>query len=159
MSVTDPDATAVLHDQVRLLGDRAEISQLCDRYVMHLDRDRHDDSWLTAVFTDDAWLTFPFGEYRGLAGLAEFQDMARTNVARTHHMSANHHIEVDGDTARVRVHLVAVHVPGADEPGRHFDIGGHYEATAVRTPAGWRLRRLVFDLVWADGQPPEGRHP
>ena len=65
--------------------------------------------------------------------------MSRRTFARTHHISSNYDIQLDGDHARVRVHLTAVHVPLRDEPARHFVIGGHYEAEAVRTEPGWRI--------------------
>lgn len=153
MSSTDTDA-ASLNDQIRVLSDRAEIAQLCDRYVMHLDKDRDNDGWLSSVFTDDAQLVFPTGEYEGMAGLLEFQQMSRENFAGSHHISANPYIDLDGDRAEVRVPLVAVHVGRREEPGKHFDVGGHYEAEAVRTPRGWRFRRFSFDMVWHAGEVP-----
>jgi SnoaL-like domain len=159
MSSISDDSAALLHDQLRLLSDRAEIGRLCDRYAMHLDRDRDDDTWLGSVFTEDAWLTFPFGEFKGLDGLADFQEMSRSNFARTHHISSTCDIQLDGDQARARVHLTAVHVPSRDEPARHFVIGGYYEAEAVRTARGWRIRRLVFDLVWHAGEAPGAKIP
>jgi SnoaL-like domain len=154
MSAIDADAGTTLRDQVQALSDRAEIAQLCDRYVMHLDWDRDNDEWLGSVFTDDAHLAFPMGEYQGLGGIAEFQEMGRRNYTASHHISANNYIELDGDRARVRVHLVAVHVGRREEPGRHFDLGGHYDAEAVRTPAGWRFRRFTFSIVWHSGETP-----
>lgn len=150
----DGDVAARLQAQVQILTDRAEIADLCDRYVMHLDRDRDHDAWLSSVFTDDAQLSFPTGEYRGLAGLAEFQQMSRENFAASHHLSANHCIDLDGDRAQVRGHLIAVHVAQPEQPGKHFDIGGHFDAEAVRTPVGWRLRRFAFTLAWTAGQVP-----
>ncbi|MCG7205424.1 MULTISPECIES: nuclear transport factor 2 family protein [Streptomyces] len=138
------------------LRDRADLTALADRYVTHLDRDRHRDDWFGAVFTDDVHLTFPMGEYKGIAGLTEFQEMARTTFERTHHTASNYSIDVDGDRATIRAHLTAVHVRKAAEPGVHFTIGGHYEAGAVRTADGWRIDRFVFDLVWHEGQGPQG---
>jgi SnoaL-like domain len=140
--------------QLQVLIDRAEIAQLCDRYAMHLDRDRDNDDWLSSVFTDDARLVFPTGEYQGMAGLIEFQQMGRENFESSHHISANHYIELEGDRALVRGHLIAVHVRRRAEPGRHFDIGGHYDAEAVRTPDGWRFRSFDFALAWIDGEVP-----
>jgi hypothetical protein len=153
MTVTTDDVAA-MGIRLRVLTDRAEVSELCDRYVLHLDKDRDNDDWLASVFTEDAHLIFPMGEYKGLDGLAAFQRMARDTFSRTHHLSSNYVIRMDGDRAEVRAHLMAVHVRERAEPGVHFDIGGHYEAEAVRTPAGWRLRRFVFDLVWHAGQRP-----
>ncbi|GAA1015477.1 hypothetical protein STXM2123_5319 [Streptomyces sp. F-3] len=156
------DELAALRAQVRVLGDRAGITELCDRYVHHLDASRHSDTWFDSVFTEDVHLTFPFGEYKGFEGLAAFQRMARTTFERTHHLASNYTIDLypegDEDRARVRAHLMAVHVRQPEEPSAHFDIGGHYEAEAVRTPAGWRIRRFTFDLVWNAGQGPGAGH-
>jgi len=149
------DDIAALRAQLRVFSDRAEISELCDRYVMNLDKNRGNDSWFGSVFTDDVHLTFPTGDYKGMDGLAAFQKMARTAFERTHHISSNHTVELDGDEARVRAHLLAIHVRQGTEPGAHFDIGGHYEAEAVRTANGWRIRRFTFDLVWNAGQGPK----
>ncbi|MGW3892671.1 nuclear transport factor 2 family protein [Micromonospora chokoriensis] len=147
------DDITALAAQVRQLSDRAAITELCDRYVLHLDKDRHNDDWFGAVFTDDCHLTFPMGEYKGFDGLAAFQQMARKTFETTHHIGSNYTIVLDGDHADIRAHLTAVHVKRSAEPSAHFDIGGHYEAVAVRTPVGWRIRRFVFDLVWAAGDP------
>lgn len=152
------DDIAALRTELGALRDRAELARLCDRYAMHLDRSRHSDSWLDTVFTEDAVVTFPMGRYEGMAGLVRFQEMARTTFERTHHISSNYDIELDTDRARVRAHLMAAHVADRDDPGRHFTIGGHYEVEAVRTPGGWRIRRLAFDLVWTSGEPPKRGH-
>ncbi|MFD5013006.1 nuclear transport factor 2 family protein [Streptomyces chartreusis] len=160
--MTTPDELAQLGAQVRTLADRAAITEVCDRYVHHLDADRHNDTWFGSVFTADVHLTFPFGEFKGFEGLAGFQQMARTTFERTHHLAGNYTIDLhpggDEDAARVRAHLMAVHVRRPDEPAAHFDIGGHYEAELTRTPAGWRIRRFTFDLVWNAGQGPNPGH-
>ncbi|MEU1433725.1 nuclear transport factor 2 family protein [Streptomyces sp. NPDC005786] len=153
---TTEETVAALRAELRELSDRAELTALGDRYVTHLDRDRHRDDWFGSVFTDDVHLTFPMGEYKGTAGLAEFQNLARATFERTHHTASNYTTELDGDRARIRAHLTAVHVRTAAEPGTHFTIGGHYEADAVRTADGWRINRFVFELVWHEGQGPQG---
>ncbi|RPK90880.1 MULTISPECIES: nuclear transport factor 2 family protein [Streptomyces] len=156
MTTTAPDL-ADLSRRLQALTDRTELTELCDRYVRHLDQDRHSDHWLESVFTTDAHLTFPMGEFKGMEGLIAFQAMARTTFERTHHLSSNYDIRLDGDSARVTAHLMAVHVRNRAEPNSHFTIGGHYEAQAVRTADGWRIRTFVFDLVWNAGDPPAGK--
>jgi hypothetical protein len=158
MSAIDADIETTLREQVQTLSDRAEIEQLCDRYVMHLDWDRDNDDWLSDVFTDDVQIVFPTGSYDGLDGLAEFQEMGRRNFATSQHISSNNYIELYGDRARVRVHLTAVHVARREEPGQHFTVGGHYEAEAVRTPAGWRFRKFDFAMTWHSGTTPAELH-
>ncbi|UCM87073.1 nuclear transport factor 2 family protein [Streptomyces marincola] len=143
-----------LRAEVAALRDRADVAALCDRYVGYLDHGRDHDDWFGSVFTEDARLTFPFGEYEGFAGLAAFQDMARTTFERTHHIGGTNDIDIDNDRARVRGIVLAVHLRRGDEPDSHFQIGGHYRADVVRTPAGWRLSGFFFDLVWRAGEPP-----
>nr|AAK01935.2 JadX [Streptomyces venezuelae ATCC 10712] len=158
VTTTDGPALAAelaeLRATVRELSDRAAISAVCDRYAMHLDKDRGSDDWFGAVFTDDVHLVFPMGEYKGMDGLAAFQQMARTTFARTHHISGAYAIDLRGDEATVRAHLTAFHVRDAAAPSAHFAIGGHYDAHVVRTPEGWRIRSFTFDLVWNAGEAP-----
>jgi hypothetical protein len=153
---TTSDDAATMNAQLSVLIDRAEITQLCDRYVMHLDRDRDSDSWLGSIFTEEAMVVFPSGEYNGIAEMEKFQELAHNTFARTHHLGSNYDIAVDGDQAHVRAHLMAVHVRRAEEPATHFTIGGHYEADAVRTPGGWRFSRFCFEVVWTAGEGPGG---
>lgn len=150
MPTDDSDMRA----QVRTLTDRAELAALCDGYVAHLDHSRDSDTWFSEIFTEDVHLVYPMGEYKGHAGVAEFQVMARSTFARTHHMAANYRFDLDGDRAGVRAHLTASHLPDPEDPATRFAIGGHFEAEAVRTEAGWRIREFVFDLVWRVGPTP-----
>ncbi|MFE9707168.1 nuclear transport factor 2 family protein [Streptomyces sp. NPDC005930] len=156
LSRTELDA---LRAQVRALSDRTEIAELVDRYVTLLDtQDEHgfDDGWPAGVFTEDCLLEFPVGTLEGREGAAAFHFDRKSRFARTHHLASNYGITTDGDTARIRVHLVASHVHHEDgpDPGGRFDIGGHSEAEAVRTPDGWRIRRWRFHLTWSDGAGP-----
>jgi hypothetical protein len=153
------DDTTTLVEAVRSLTDRAEISELIDRYITAFDvlteRPR-DDAWYRNIFTDDVRLTFPVGSHRGITGLAEFQRTAKAKWARTHHLTSNYVIDVDGDRATVRAHLLATHVYAGDAPQGRLSVGSHADAAAIRTQAGWRLRELTFGLVWsaAEVSPP-----
>ncbi|HEY3610284.1 MAG TPA: nuclear transport factor 2 family protein [Pseudonocardiaceae bacterium] len=139
---------ATLRTELKDLTDRAEITRLCDRYTHNLDLNRDNDAWLDSVFTEDAYLIFPMGEYRGMDGLKQFQDMARKTFETTHHISSNYDINLAGDRAEVTAHLQAIHVHRTDDPETHFGIGGHYTAETVRTEDGWRIRKFNFTLVW-----------
>lgn len=141
-----------LSGRIRDLEDRLDIRELCDRYVINLDRYQDDGHWYDSVFTEDVWLRFPLGEYNGFSGLDEFHRQGRSRFETTHHMSTNLEISLRGDdTAAVRAHLVARHVRKASDPTEHFDIGGYYDAEVVRTDRGWRFRRFDFSLVWIAG--------
>ncbi|MGW0394691.1 nuclear transport factor 2 family protein [Streptomyces sp. NPDC003042] len=153
------DEIAALRDRLRDLTDRAELRDLFDRYVVTLDligeRD-YDDDWFRTVFTEDVRFGFPIGDHRGVQGFAAFLREARARWYRTHHITANHQVDIDGDRAVVRAHQFATHVhlhtlAAAARP--HFDVGGAYEARAVRTSEGWRFTEVDFHVVWTAGAP------
>ena len=56
----------------------------------------------------------------------------------------------------MRAHLLVTHVPDIDGAAYLLSTGSHFDATAVRTPRGWRLAEIVFTLVWISGEPPIG---
>ncbi|MFH7597472.1 nuclear transport factor 2 family protein [Streptomyces racemochromogenes] len=149
------DAIADLRDQIRELHDRAELRELFDRYVAALDTSDGggpDEARFAALFTEDATFAFPIGVCTGVEAFAAFQREARERWARTHHMSANHSITLDGDRAVVRAQQLTTHVHHAGAgPVAHFAVGGHTEARAVRTPDGWRLSHVDFRVVWDSG--------
>ncbi|HKS47318.1 MAG TPA: nuclear transport factor 2 family protein [Amycolatopsis sp.] len=141
------------------LLDKAEISELIDRYLVTLDTAELPDrdlEWYGRIFTRDVRLCFPIGERTGLAGLPEFQRTARLTWQITHHVSGNHVVDLDGDRARARVQLIGTHVDydtstsGVGDAHR-MDMGGHYDVTAVRTEAGWRIDFLEFIVSWTSG--------
>ncbi|MDI5975558.1 nuclear transport factor 2 family protein [Amycolatopsis magusensis] len=132
------------------LADRLELRELADRYLVSMDR-REDEDWCARVFTEDVRAVFPLGEFHGLAGVAEFHAHGRHRFEKTLHTGSTVLVEPDGDVARVRAHLVAVHVPEAARPDTHFMLGGYYDAEAVRRPDGWRFRVLEFHPVWVGG--------
>lgn len=143
---------------IRGFVDRAEVSELIDRYIIGFDSltdEPRDDEWYRDIFTEDLVLTFPvIGAHQGLAGVTDFQRAAKVKWARTHHMTSNHQVYVRDDEATAHGRLLATHVHPGDTPRDHFSIGGRVQAAAVRTPAGWRLRALAFELVWYGGEVP-----
>lgn len=146
-----------MEPEIRTLVDRAELGGLIDRYMITLDTadgPGRDVGWYRTMFTDDVRMTFPVGAHRGVSGLPEFQRAATVRWKVTHHLSANHVVDVDGDRAGISAQLLATHVEHDSPAGpqRTFHIGGRYRADAVRTPAGWRISDLSFVVVWSEGE-------
>jgi hypothetical protein len=134
--------------QVRWLVDRAQIGDLLVEYARLVDTKDFDT--LTGYFVDGGKLVLPFFTLskeeiapRSLEGLAPY--------VATHHLSANHAITIDGDTASSRSYLQAVHVPDGDDLDRHGDVGGWYDCTYRRTPEGWRFVEVNLTFVWTRG--------
>jgi hypothetical protein len=70
----------------------------------------------------------------------------------THHVSTNHMIEIDGDTAKARAYLIAIHVFDRTANARNARAGGWYDAELVRTDAGWRFSGVRLSIVWTTGE-------
>ena len=145
--------------ELAALADRAEISGLLDRYLLDFDdlpATAREDAWYGTLFTPDLELEFPVGGHHGLAGLAGFQRAAKANWARTHHASANHVVDLAGDSAQLSATLLVTHVHPPQSGRTDLRTGSRIAANALRTPAGWRLRALAIRLVWSRGDLPPG---
>ena len=71
------------------------------------------------------------------------RDLGRFHA--THHISANHSIEIDGDTASSRSYVLAMHVVDPDDQASQWLGGGWYDNEYRRTADGWRLTRVRID--------------
>ncbi|MBZ6474592.1 nuclear transport factor 2 family protein [Streptomyces griseocarneus] len=137
---------------LRALTDRAGIERLVTDYLRSLDERAFGDDWARSFFTEDASTRTPVGTHEGAeAQLTSTRD-AMALFERTVHFGSNIAVDLHGDRATVRWNQLSTHVLGA--PERLFESGGHVEAEAVRTPDGWRLRRMALHIVWTKGEPP-----
>jgi SnoaL-like domain len=156
-----------LRQLVRALADRAEISDLIDRFARDLDdytRDGRpfDVAWVRSYFTDDAEVDYPIGTARGAEAIATLIDgQGMAPFQRTQHITTNHIIDLDGHRAGLRFNLIATHVHAeevrrqrGEEPGAHFTVGDYYEGEAIRTDAGWRFERQSLRVTWTEGSAP-----
>jgi len=143
---TDPTA------QLQWLVDRAAISDLLIDFARALD----DQDWegYAANYTDDGVLAIsPTIAHTGRDGMAQFVAAGLGQYAGTHHLSANHAIAVDGDTAVTRSYLIAAHVLDADDPYQHADGAGWYRCQLRRTEHGWRFAHVTLEIRYLAGQP------
>ncbi|MFI0975428.1 nuclear transport factor 2 family protein [Streptomyces sp. NPDC021093] len=143
-----------LHTEIRALTDRAEITDLFDRYLHSLDDpgQEYDENWAAAFFTADASTATPAGEVRGRGAVRANVATAMRLFTRTVHFGSNYVIEVDGDLATLRGNQLSTHVLASD--GELFVSGGRTDNALVRTAAGWRLSRADLHIAWTQGSPP-----
>ena len=139
--------------QLQWLVDRAEIGDLLVEFARSLDEQDWDAN--TALYVPEGVFSVAGTPMR----LEGHEQLARTGspqgLARyrgTWHLSANHAITVDGDTARTRSYLLGVHLLDEDR-FRHADGGGWYDCTLRRTPEGWRFVTVAIREVWNAGEP------
>jgi hypothetical protein len=131
-------------------ADRAEISQLLLTFVNSLDA--RDWGAYAGTFTVDGVFEIMGNQRVGRAEIAAGPARDLGGFARTQHLSSNHVIELAQDTATARHYLFAVHVPDADRPAEHADIGGQYTCQCVRTPEGWRFQSVALEIWWTAGE-------
>jgi hypothetical protein len=138
--------------ELQELLDRAEIEQLLVRYTRAIDTgewDRLDD-----VFTPDAEI-----DYTATGGIAAAYAEVKPWLAemlpifaRRMHTLGQIESQVTGDEATVAAYfhnpMVLLQRDGSETL---VEFGGIYHHDLVRTPDGWRSRRLLEELVWKRG--------
>lgn len=127
---------------IRALADRAELADLVARHSLWIDEGRYGET--DRLFTEDVVVKSPRGEARGIAALIELVRSGHNTYVRTLHSKSNLIIEVDGETATVRAHDIAVFV--IDDKTEALAAGFHRYG-ARRTEDGWRFDRLVVTPV------------
>jgi hypothetical protein len=136
--------------RVQWLVDRTEISDLLLAYARCVDTKQWDT--FVGLFTPDAVLEYPWeGEWSKHVGhedLAAKLDHSFSRYWATQHMSSNHQIAIDGDTASTTSYLHSAHMRDPEDQQDHWDVGGWYRCDLRRTPEGWRFTHLVLDVVW-----------
>ena len=139
------------------LADRAQIIDLLSRYCAMIDDKRISLDLVAATFTQDGRYILPNGA--AVVGPEAITDQKIKTFKRfrgTHHVTGDHIIDFDGDTARLRANMTAMHLwsPDVSDPmslQSHFVAGGVFEATAARTADGWRFSELSARIVWRTG--------
>jgi len=127
---------------IRALADRAELADLVARHSLWIDESRYDET--DRLFTEDVVVTSPRGEARGIEALIELARSGHDTYVRMLHSKSNLIIDVDGETATLRAHDIAVFV--IDDKTVAIAAGFHTYG-ARRTEHGWRFDRLVVTSV------------
>lgn len=122
---------------VRELADRAELADLVARHSVWIDEGRWDETG--RIFTGDVVVKSPRGEARGIEQLLALVKKGHDAFAQTVHNKANVVIDLDGDTAAVRAHELALFV--VDDESASI-AGGIARYRARRTADGWRFTGL-----------------
>lgn len=139
--------------QLQYLTDRAEITDLLDRYLRSLDEGRFDEAWARAFHTEDVTAELPVGTVHGRGALLARVGAAMALFDRTVHLGTNAVLEIDGDRATARGTQLSTHVL-ADGSEGVFLSAGHAGSELVRTPEGWRIAASSLRIAWTQGTPP-----
>jgi hypothetical protein len=135
----------------RSLKDRADIIDLITKYAVSIDTRQWDD--LGSCFADrfelylvstGAWVWFD------RARIVDYVRHVFTQYDATQHISANHQITIDGDTAVCLSTLNATHHVADDPDGPIQRQFGYYRYELARKPE-WRIVRMRQMLSWQEG--------
>lgn len=135
------------------ISDRLEIEGAIVRYTRGIDTGEWD--LLDTVFTADAEI-----DYTESGGIADTYPAVKAWLAevlpaffpKRMHSLAQVDIRIDGDEATATAYF---HNPMPMDDGaggtKVVEFGGLYHHAFVRTPDGWRSRRLHEEIVWKRG--------
>lgn len=132
------------------LADLKSIERILLDYAAALDSKQYH--LLGDVFTADAQV-----EYTGIGhcdGLAEVQALVSRvldRCAETQHMLSNYRIDIDGDTARARCYLQALHVGKGQFAGKTMTVWGEYIDDLRRLAGSWRIRKRQLRTLYSEG--------
>jgi ketosteroid isomerase-like protein len=133
---------------IRVLQDRMDITDVLYRYASTIDR--FDSEGLRSVLADDVWAQYGNAEpVSGGDAVASWIGEATANVVWQHHLLSVYHVDVEGDTARALVYHTS-HQVFEDEPDTAKLLVGRYHNELRREPDGWRISRLVLEILWGE---------
>lgn len=136
-------------------ADHIAIAQVIQLYFDALDE--KDYARLELVFTADAVLRYSLDESTGpaVSPAAMAARMRSFNAAFrfTQHLSGPPAIETQGDEARARTNLRALHVQQRrDGSTSTWTVRGVYWDRLARTACGWRIVERIFRAVHVEGE-------
>jgi len=144
-------------DVLTQLADRAQIGELLSRFCSYIDDQKFTAAAAEAIFTRDGRYMRPNGAAAvGPQAIASEAARSFRRFRATHHVTTDPIIDLEGDTARLRANMTAMHLWAEEESDprslqTYFVAGGVFEAVAVRTADGWRFKELKSRITWRTG--------
>jgi ketosteroid isomerase-like protein len=141
----EDDVSTAIHTRATQTADRVEIAELFARLARILDEGDHEG--LRAIYTDDVVVHSPRGgELHGIDKVLDYLRQTDDEDERTQHMHGDVLVDVNDDQATASANQL-VHFYRDGQPP-HRTSGLRLTYTAVRTPAGWRVREATIKLMW-----------
>jgi SnoaL-like domain len=145
MTTLDPgiDATSF-----QVLSDRLAVSDTLYRYASTIDR--NDFAGTRAVLADDLWAQYGNAEpITGGQAVADWIAEFCATCVWQHHLLSVYHVEVAGDRAKALVYHTS-HQVFEEDLSTVQVLVGRYHDELTRTSAGWRISKLVFEILWGE---------
>ena len=135
---------------LQAVQDRIDITDVLYRYASTIDQ--FDLDGLRGTLADD--ITAQYGNAGSLAGgdaVAAWIAEAIAPVIWQHHLLSVYHVEVDGDDAKALVYHTS-HQLFEDDPDSAKVLVGRYRNELRRELDGWKISKLVLELLWAEAK-------
>jgi hypothetical protein len=148
--VTEVTAPACTDPAISAIKDRMDITDILYRYASTIDR--YDHQGLRQTLADDLWAQY--GNAEPLLGgdtVAGWIAQAIAPVIWQHHLLSVYHVQVDGDRARALVYHTS-HQVFTDDPKSAKVLVGRYHNELRRAPDGWKISKLVFEILWGEAK-------
>lgn len=135
---------------VRALQDRSDVTDVLYRYASTIDA--FDLAGLRRLLADDVFAQYGNADpVTGGDAVASWIGDAIADVVWQHHLLSVYHVDVDGDRASALVYHTS-HQVFADEPDTAKLLVGRYHVELRREHDGWRISRLVLDILWGEAK-------
>ena len=106
------------------------------------------------LYAEDGELKHPWGGHKGRAGLAEYVEHDLGKYVATQHMSGSQFVEINGNTAKARAGLMAIHT--SNQEGTNFwVVGGHYIFDLEKIDGNWYFKHFEIKPAWQFKSNPE----
>jgi ketosteroid isomerase-like protein len=133
---------------VAALLERQAIEDVLYAYAARIDMRDHEG--VRETFTDD--IVAEYGNNGSLQGadeviryIHEFTEEALWE----HHFINVYQVDVEGDVAKALIYHTS-HQMFSSAPGMVHRIVGRYHNELRRTPDGWKISKLMLEILWAD---------
>jgi hypothetical protein len=142
-------ATTVSADAaIRALQDRMDVTDVLYRYASTIDR--FHLAGVRRVLADDVWAQYGNADpVVGGDAVARWIGEAIAHVVWQHHLLSVYHVEVEGDRAGALVYHTS-HQVFEDDPDTAKLLVGRYHNELRRERDGWRISRLVLEILWGE---------
>ncbi|MDR2148568.1 MAG: nuclear transport factor 2 family protein [Tannerella sp.] len=139
------------------MEDRIKVSELLSRYCRIIDDKKITEEAIATIFAHEGRYIKPNGATAvGPKSIAEEESKVFSRFRGTHHITSDHIVDFEGDTAYLTANMTAMHLwaQGEGDPfstESYFQAGGIFSAKAVMTDDGWRFSELSTRIVWRTG--------
>ncbi|MGB0093279.1 MAG: nuclear transport factor 2 family protein [Solirubrobacteraceae bacterium] len=146
--------TLVDNASLQALQDRTDIADVLYRYSSSVDS--FDREGARSALADDIWAQYGNAEpVMGGDALADWIAQATATVIWQHHLLNVYHVKVEGDRASTLSYLTSYQV-FKENPDAAIILVARYHDELRRTPAGWRIRKRIMELLWGESKPDDG---